>query len=577
MRAFLARFYVGCRAIGAFCARSYAFLAITAVFLWSVVAMISYRAKQAPEGAIVLRIGHWQLEASVREALNTMAEEYRKLHPNVYIVQDAVPEMVYPQWTTTQLMGGTAPDILEVGLGALPRHLWLQYYNRYCVAMSKYANEPNPYNKGTDLEGVPLRTTFKDGMRGTYIEEMQEYMAVPLSQFGVRIFYNKDLLKQLTGLDEAPGEYRAFIRACETIREHRDERGDPFIAIAGSKYHMPMWEYHMIEHLTYPALRKGDFNRDGFLGNDESYVAVRAGLLGFDFPPYKARFKMLREITTQFQPGFTGLTRDEAVFLFAQQKAVFMTTGTWDARGLQEQARGQFEVGVMDFPLPSRDDPEYGPFIEGPLFEQAYGGFPFAITRTSEHFDVALDFLLFLASKKQNEQLNQIIGWIPSVKGAALDPLLTAFEPHLHGVYKAFNPDLGGESWLRWMQLYSLYQVNQISYEDLAAEYEPFYKKQGYKDFMEQQRDWRRGMHKNEEFLAGIRAMALLKEGDESESYWVKYRSQTAQRQVTPEINRARQMRLIEHGPEHADLGPYEYTPSVRAKVKAHLKAPGTE
>jgi raffinose/stachyose/melibiose transport system substrate-binding protein len=561
----------------AFLARYYAPLVIAAVFLWSAIAIVAYRAEQAPEGAVVLRIGHWQLEASVREALNQMAEEYRKLHPNVYIVQDAVPEMVYPQWTTTQLMGGTAPDILEVGLGALPKHLWLQYYNRYCVSLTRYANEPNPYNKGTELEGVPLRTTFKDGMRGTYIEEMQEYMAIPLSQFGVRIFYNRDLLKKLTGLDEAPHEYRAFIRACEKIREHRDERGDPYIAISGSRYHLPMWEYHMIEHLTYPALRKGDFNRDGFLGNDESYVAVKAGLLGFDFPPYRARFQMLREITDQFQTGFTGLSRDEAVFLFAQQKAVFMTTGTWDARSLQEQAKGQFTVGVMDFPLPTRDDPYYGPFVEGPLFEQAYGGFPFAITRTSDHFDEALDFLLFLAAREQNEKLNQIIGWIPSVKGTELDPMLKAFEPHLHGVYKAFNPDLGGNSYIRWQQLYSLYQVDQISYEDLAEEYEDFYKTQGYKDFMEQQRDWRRGMHKEEEFLAGIRSMALLAQGDEAASYWMKYRSLTGLRQVTPEINRSRQLRLIEQGPRDTQVGPYEYSRGLREKVKDRLRQTGSK
>jgi hypothetical protein len=83
----------------------------------------------------------------------------------------------------------------------------------------------------------------------------------------------------------------------------------------------------------------------------------------------------------------------------------------------------------------------------------------------------------------------------PSVKGTEIDPLLEAFAPKLEGVTKAFNPDLGGETWLNWMQLYSLYQVNQISFDDLVARYEPFYKEHGYKDFMEQQRDWRRGMH----------------------------------------------------------------------------------
>jgi ABC-type glycerol-3-phosphate transport system substrate-binding protein len=144
-------------------------------------------------------------------------------------------------------------------------------------------------------------------------------------------------------------------------------------------------------------------------------VATRAGLLDLQFPALSGpKFKMLRELTDQFQTGFSGLTRDEAVFQFIQQDAVFMATGTWDARSLQEQADGQFTVGVMDFPLPSADDPDYGPFVEGPLFEQPYVGFAFAITHSSKNFEQALDFLRFMASKEQNEKLNRIIGWIPA-------------------------------------------------------------------------------------------------------------------------------------------------------------------
>jgi raffinose/stachyose/melibiose transport system substrate-binding protein len=547
-------------------------MAIGVVFAWSAITIFLYRASLAPSDATVLRIGHWQLEASVREGLDIMAEDYRKIHPNVYIVQDAIPEMVYPQWTTTQLMGGTAPDLLQIGLAVLPRHLWLQYYNRYCHSLSQFANEPNPYNQGTDLEGVLLRSTIKDGMRWTYIEEMQEYVAIPLSQFGVRVFYNRELLKKLTGLDVGPTDFRSFIRACETIRNQRTTDNEFYTAIAASKYHMPMWDAFMLDLVTYPAIRKADFNRDGMLGIDESYVATRAGLLGLRFPAYQAKFKMLRELTDQFQTGFSGLTRDEAVFQFIQQDAVFMATGTWDARSLQEQADGQFTVGVMDFPLPAQNDPDYGPFVEGPLFEQPYVGFAFAITHSSKNFEQALDFLRFMASKEQNEKLNKIIGWIPSVKGTEIDPMLEAFAPKLEGVTKAFNPDLGGETWLNWMQLYSLYQVNQISFEDLVARYEPFYKENGYKDFMEQQRDWRRGMHLQEETLAGIRAQAMLNDSTSSESHWVKYRSLTNLRQVTPEIARSRQLRLIELGPDHMDLGPYDYAPEVLDRVRASIK-----
>jgi raffinose/stachyose/melibiose transport system substrate-binding protein len=549
---------------------------IVLVFLWSIVAIALYRAAQAPPGAIVLRIGHWQLEASVREMFEEMADAYREINPNVHIVQDAIPEMVYAQWATTQLMGGTAPDILQVG-GMIPYHLLVQYYNRYMVPLTPYVNDPNPYNEGTSLEGVPLRSTFKDGMRSSYVEEMQEYISIPLSQFGVRIFYNRDLLKQLTGLDEAPTEYRAFLEACREIEQHRNDKNQPYVAIASSRYHLPMWENMLMDPLTYGIKRVADFNRDGFVSNDELYVAFKTGRITFDHPSIRLRFQMLWEISKHFQTGYTGLTRDEAVFLFAQQRAVFMTTGTWDARSLQEQADGKFNVGVMDFPRPLPDDPVYGEVMEGPQYERVLGGFPFSIVRTSKHPEVALDFLMFLAGKEQNEKLNRIIGWIPSVVDTELDPLLKAFEPHLRGVYGNFNIFLGGETWIKWLQMYSQFQIHQISYEDMRAEFEPFYIKHGLKDLEEQQKDWRRGMVNNEQFLAGIRARAMHAEGAEAQSFWIKYRSLTASRQIWPEISRARQMKLVEIGPDLGAVGPYEYSPEVLDRIRARLTEDDTD
>jgi raffinose/stachyose/melibiose transport system substrate-binding protein len=450
-------------------------------------------------------------------------------------------------------MGSTAPDLVQAG-ALLPANIWLSYYNRYFLPLSRDVNRPNPYNVGTSIENTPMRLTYKDGMRTSYVDEMQEYMTIPLSQFGVRIFYNRDLLRKLTGLEEAPGEYRAFLEACRVISEQKNERGENYVAIAGSAYHFAMWDPMMFDPITYGAVRRADFNRDGFVGNDELYVAFKTGRISFDFPPFRAKFKMLREVTDYFQTGYTGLTRDEAVFLFAQQKAVFMTTGTWDARSLQQQAEGRFEVGVMDFPLPSADDPYYGSIVEGPNYERPGGGFQFGLTRTSKHPEIALDFLLFMASQQQNEELNRIIGWIPCIVGTKMDPMLEAFAPHLEGVYSAMNLWLGGET-----------------FEELAAEFEPFYKERGLKDFLEQQRDWRRGMHQNERFLAGIRARAMAAEGEEAEAAWVKYRALTKDRQVWTELGRSRQLKLLEKGPDIDAVGPYEYSPKVLESIRRRI------
>jgi len=550
------------------------FLVIGAFFFWALAAVLMNRAEESPPGIRVIRLSHWQLEPGFQAAIDQLAEEYSKLHPDVKIVQEAIPETSYGQWCSTQLMGGTAPDLMEMGKG-LPHHIWISYYNRYMLSLTEYVNRPNPYNAGTDLAGEPLRGTYKDGMRTAYIDELQEYMNVPLTQLSIRLFYNKTLLKRLTGLDEAPQDYRSFLDVCKTIKESRTPEGDAYFPIAGSKFHVGMWNSKMFYPLTYSAYRQADFNLDGYVSNYEQYVAFRAGLLTMEAPVYRAMFAMMREVLDHFQPGYIGLTRDEAVFSFAQQKAVFIATGTWDCRSLQVQAEGMFEIGVMDFPWPDTDDPVYGEFVEGPVYDRPLTLVAFAVNRYSENADVAIDFLLFLASQKQNETLNEIIGWTPCIRGAKTLGLLLAFEPKLRGIYPAWNPNLGGESWIKWLQMESLFKVNQVSYEDLCAEFGPFYVEQGYKDYLETTKDWRRGLNKQEHFIVGVRAEALSAGGEEAVSRWAKYRSLVAGRLVFSELGHAQRNLMVERGLSGTAEAPYIYDEALLERIRQNMVKQG--
>ncbi|MCX6985989.1 MAG: extracellular solute-binding protein [Lentisphaerae bacterium] len=530
-----------------FLKRYYSLIIVLVVYAISLASVALYRYNETPPGTIVLRLGHWQLETGVRDGLNELAKDYQKIHPNVRIIQDAVPDGIYGQWLSTQIMAGTAPDLLEIGM--VPYQVMLSFYNRYCLTITPYVNRPNPYNKGNELADVPLRNTIKDGMASVYINELQEYMQIPLSCFTTRVFYNADLLEKLTGSAVPPKNYREFYDLCSRVSKMKDEKGRPYIPVVGSKYHFLIWEL----------------------------VSVKSGLMDLDCRPIEAKYRMVREIADFCQPGFTGLSRDEGVFLFAQKRALFMTTGTWDAMSLVEQAKGNFTVAVMDFPMPTKDDPEYGDVIAGPRYENPGVGFNFAITRTSKNPEVALDFLLFMAAKENNEKLNKIIGWIPATINTETTPLLKDFKPCLEGIYGNFEPNLGGETWIRWLQLASLYQVNpKFTFKELIGEFEPFYKEKGYFDFIEQMKDRNRVIPVNERFLAGVRSQAMLskKDSTEAQSFWVKYRSQTRDRQIFPVIWSSIEMKYAKDGaPFTKGNGPYEYSPELLAKVKARVKA----
>jgi len=168
-----------------------------------------------------------------------------------------------------------------------------------------------------------------------------------------------------------------------------------------------------------------------------------------------------------------------------------------------------------------------------------------------------------------------------------VDELLANFEPHLEGIYPNANFNLGGNTAVTWMQKYSLYQVNQISLEDFGTEFAEYYLKYGLDDFMEQQKDWRRGMQRNEQYLAGIRGRAILADNaaasaqtdeeltaaeTDAVSAWVRYRAITSSRQIWGELNHARQMDLITRDTPPDAVGPYEYSPEVIEKIRARLR-----
>lgn len=558
---------VGMRRFFSWLLHHYAVVIIVAVFAASLIKVYMVSREQEPDNTIVIRIGHWQLESGFRDGINELAEEYARLHPGVKVMQDAIPESAYSQWLSTQFIGGNAPDVVEMGM--LPYQIMISFYNRYIYPLTPLVNKPNPYNAGTPFEGVPLRNTFVDGLSSGYVNELQEFMSIPVAGFTSRVFYNKDLMRKAAGTDVPPKTYEEFIALCEKIREYDLGNGQKCTAIVGSKYHINQWEWALAETMTYRTLEQADFNRDGGVSNDEMFVAIKNDRLSFRNSPIEAKYKVIREVSRQCQVGFVGLSRDEGVFLFAQQKAVFISSGTWDMGSLLMIAEGKFELGVMDFPMPRRDNPELGAYAIGPRYDNPGQAVNFVVTRNSKHPEVAMDFMLFLSSKKMNERFNKKVGWIPSIRDADYLDRLKDFQPNYFGIYANFAPNLGGETYVRWLQLTSSFMVNQISYENLVAEFEPFYKNRGVTDFLELKKDWQRALWVNERFLNSIRARALAA-GPQTQTTlpeWIKYRQQTTSRQIPAEYNSIKQINLVTGKTQLPATAPYEYTPEALERI----------
>ncbi|NLF32515.1 MAG: extracellular solute-binding protein [Planctomycetes bacterium] len=405
-------------------------------------------------GRKVITVVHWQLEGRTVEAMQWAADEYMKLHPDVYIQQIAVPTSAYEQWVRTQLIGRTAPDLIEMR----GTEDWDNLAVRYFVPMPSQVDQPNPYNAGTDLEGLPWRETYLDGMMGGFRATLQEYYCAPLSMFTVRIYANRDLLEQVArevgdGQVREPRTLREYMALCDDIRAYSARKGEKIVPVAGSEDVAGQFRWKYLGMAFGSMLDLFDWNRDGDI---EPGIALEAAMTG-TFPeaelttldePFdlrtsghiRAGHMVLYDICRQFNKGFTACKRDQSISMFAQGKAAMIATGSWEAGSLYREVGEDFEIMVFDFPVSEPDHPLYGPYLQlRPTEAGQQSGFPMGITRFSKHPDVALDFLHFLTGQRINEDLNRRFRWFPAIQGAEPDDVLAAFEPKVEGVYMAYT------------------------------------------------------------------------------------------------------------------------------------------
>ncbi|HEY5752094.1 MAG TPA: extracellular solute-binding protein [Chthoniobacterales bacterium] len=410
------------------------------------IVFIRYQSKSAPDGKqrVELRIAHWQLENGPRDAFEALAREYNQLNPHVNVVQIPIPERIYGNWLVTQLVGGTPPDLIQLGNGMTDERL-----ARFFMPLSELADLPNPHNKGTPFEGKPLRDTFADGMQGGYNPNLVEFYGVPISGKSIRMFYNLDLLRQITGSERLPKTYDELIALCKRTREYAAEKHVRMVPIAGSRYNGGILMQALFTSQTQKLRER--ITPTGILITPASTLAD--GLFhnkwSLDSPDARSGLALMREVAQYMQPGFMQLLRDDAMLLFVQRGALMITTGSWDATSIRQES--PFRIGVGAIPYPTADHPVYGRFTYGSIAdaEGSSAGTVFGITRASKHPKEARDFLQFLGSVRGGQIWTDNSGWIPSVMGTRTPAQAVPFLPETNGYVAGFSylgeggPDVG--------------------------------------------------------------------------------------------------------------------------------------
>jgi len=417
----------------------------------------------------VIRLVHWQLELGLRETLDDIIHQYEAIYASnhndkVKIIQLSIPERAYQQWVTTRIIGNDAPDIIEL-------HAMDQYLPRYFVPFTEFVVQSNPYNKGTALEGVPWRETYIDNLENSFDEVLMEYYYIPMSIFTKRVFYNKSIFKKIMGSDKPPETFQQFCDICDEIKDYSEKFNLKISPVAGSDYVVAINNF-MRENISLMAANLSDvmdIDKDGIIIHDEAFLSLAQDKWQFDDENIHAAFAFMKKISSYLTPGFMALKRDDAAFAFIRGQAAMIISGAWDARGFFEQSN--FDVGVFKLPIPTKDNAEFGDFVDGQPYEDVTPQIQFGLTKQCKNKDIAIDFLRFLTSIENNQKLNRAVCWVPVIRGAKPNDRLESFNPVIEGYvtvlpYKFYNGTGAIGTSLR--RYFSMFIIGEISFDEFA-------------------------------------------------------------------------------------------------------------
>lgn len=301
----------------------------------------------------VIRICHWQLELGYRDAMQSIIDKFEKKYPDVKVIQLPISEKTYGQWVTTQLIGRTAPDMIEMGMFNVKEAL-----PRYFIPLTDVLRKPNPFNADNpELKNIPWMDTFNDGLQSSYVPELIDYYRVGFNTFTVRIFYNKTLFRRILKTDQPPHTLSELFDYCERIKAYEQQwnkrvadynRGNPLqknkiivTPIASAKYQTKLFKTRYTTMLTSDRYMELDSNCNGTVDDAELFAGLLNNNLIVNDEKYRMALKLQRKLAEYFPRGFMSLGRMDSGFSFIQSKATMITSGSWDASSYIKQAKDQ--------------------------------------------------------------------------------------------------------------------------------------------------------------------------------------------------------------------------------------------
>lgn len=353
-------------------------------------------------------------EATWGDQMRFAVSKYESAHPDVTIDLQFQPYEGYSELLQTQIVGGTAADIVQLE----PPLLRSLASTGQLTDLDEMLGEPSAYS-----DGGSWADTFNPNTIDQYRDGAGAASLVPWSQVWVGLFNNESAY-EAAGVAEAPATWDEWIDVTEALLD--DGQQPLYVALKNNEAQTWWMITPMIEAMLRPQTEEinvkdaDDFSysSDDFSSTagqtytaDELFVAFEKGIIDpAKSPAYRAAIETMLElkpalnadaatatnendfVTTQFINGVSSQVMNGS-FGFRFIDAELAKLGTEDA----------FSYSVTRTPTVTKDN--FDGLTEGGMNPLSGVRNGWAIPASTENSELAVDFLQFLTSKELVSQL----------------------------------------------------------------------------------------------------------------------------------------------------------------------------
>ncbi len=278
---------------------------------------------------------------------------FEDLHPGTKVNVEPVPATDLKDKFTNSALAGAAPDVVSLDTGG-----WIVDAASIGVIQA------------LDEQLDPIKDQFQPGALGAGLYN-GKYYAVPWYLNNAGMFYNKTILAE-AGVEAVPATWDEFNVAAEKITA----AGYKVLCSSATPAYF-MFMFYM---------QQGNFVLD---------TSVIPPVSTFNSETGKAAFEQFLNIQLKYngipESAKDALAWDQIVAPFVQEEAAFLFIGDW-GNSMVSGGNPDLDYGIA--PLPA-----------GSQKATVMGGFSLCIAQSTSNFDLAWEFVSYLASYEQNDTM----------------------------------------------------------------------------------------------------------------------------------------------------------------------------